>query len=266
MLKFIQKQLDIKLIKNCLVFALVYYLFFNSSIVIHKFNYAKTSNLQTLYLLTTEFIYIYLVLFIIFLGLAVHRTVFIVGTLFLFATGAIASYYLFFYKTIITAKYIKYTYLGSNKLFEMFDLRLIIWIIFSIIICFFTIKRFQINTTKSFITRILSAICLLLFLNNIISPQFKVIRVYFPTQYLHSCYVYFFVNQPKKTTKTKNPNTKSNKAKSTKYIETKSKRTKTDKKASATKNTSKKKTKPTIIKVKTNKKKKSKQKHNKQAK
>ena len=79
-----------------------------------------------------------------------------------------------------------------SEISELIGTRIIIWVIFSLSICIFGIKHFNPQTTKSFFSRILMALCLFLAINNIIAPQFKVLKTYFPIQYLHNSYIYFF--------------------------------------------------------------------------
>lgn len=193
MLKFIQRQLDISLIKTSFIFALMYCLLFNSAVTLYKFDYYKVSIIKAIFELLKEFIYIYLAVVVTFLGLGIHRIVFLVGSVVLFLTGAIASYYLFFFKIAPTAMMMPSFYgTDFNEAYELLSVRLIIWIIFSLSLCLYSFKYFKVETPKLFIMKIISAICLLLMINNIISPQFRVLKTYFPIQYLHNSYNYFF--------------------------------------------------------------------------
>lgn len=196
MLKFIKKQLDIPLIKASLVFALMYCLLFNSVVTLYKFDYYKVSMIRAIFELIKEFVYVYFSVVVLFLGLGIHRIVFLIGSVILFLTGAVASYYLFFFKIAPTMMIMPSLY-GTefNEAYELISARLIIWVIFSLSICIYSFKHFKVETPKLFIMKIISAICLLLMLNNIISPQFRVLKTYFPIQYLHNSYNYFFGSQ-----------------------------------------------------------------------
>lgn len=193
MLKIIQKQLDTSLIKISLIFALIYCVLFNSAVFIYKFDYYKVTAFKAFLELGKDFIYIYLTLFIFFFGLTIHRVVFIIGALFLFITGALASYYLYFFQ-IAPTKEMMYSFFGTelNEAYELASIRLIVWLVFSIFVCIYTIRHFGVNNTNLFVTKLLSAICILLTLNNIITPQYKMLNSYFPIQYLHNSYLYFF--------------------------------------------------------------------------
>ncbi len=193
MIKFIQKQLDISLINTAIIFAFIYGLMFNTSVILYKYEYYQASFFNSIFELLKQFIYAYIATFIFFFGLALHRLLFITGSIFLFFTGAVASYYLFYLGIAPTQKMMPAIY-GTeiSEISELISTRIIIWIIFSLSICIFGIKHFNPQTTKSFFSRLLMALCLFLAINNIIFPKFKVLKTYFPIQYLHNSYVHFF--------------------------------------------------------------------------
>ncbi|MFY9589208.1 phosphoethanolamine transferase [Rickettsia endosymbiont of Halotydeus destructor] len=195
MFKTIQKHLDINLIKLSLILAFIYCLLFNSAVLIYKFDYYKASFFKAILELTKDFCYIYIFSFIIFFGFTVHRLILTIGTVFLFITSAIASYYLYFFKIKPTKEMIgSFFSTDLNEIYELVSIRLIIWLIFSLFACLYTLKNFSSTNTKSFVTKLLSAICLLIFVNSIISPPFKILNNYFPIQYLHNTYLNFAQN------------------------------------------------------------------------
>jgi glucan phosphoethanolaminetransferase (alkaline phosphatase superfamily) len=192
MRKFIERQLDTSFIKTSLSFALIYCLFFNSSVALYKFDYYKVSIVRALFELLKDFVYVYISIVILFVGLGLHRALFIAGSILLFLTGAVASYYLFFFKIAPTTMMMPAIFgTHPSEAYELLSIRLIVWIIFSIFICVYSLKHFDIQTPKLFLMRILSAICLLLTINNVISPYSRVLNTYFPLQYLHNSYKYF---------------------------------------------------------------------------
>lgn len=193
MLRLLRTQLDANLIKISLIFALIYCILFNSAVLIYKFNYYRAAELKAVLELSKDFIYIYLSLFIIFFGLTINRFIFIAGTICLFLTGALASYYLYFFQIAPTAE-IMHAFFGTepNEIYELVSIRLIIWLIFSLFIGMSAIKHFGVSTSNLFVTKLLSAICILLMFNSIIAPQYKILNSYFPIQYLHNTYLYFF--------------------------------------------------------------------------
>ncbi len=193
MIKFLKTQFDIELIKNALIFALIYCVMFNISVVLHKAQYYQTSFFLVFFDLIKDFFYIYVATFVFFFGISIHRIVFIIGSIFFFVTGAIASYYLFYFGVAPTAQMMPAIY-GTeiSEISELVSIRIVIWILFSLFVCIFSIKHFNPQTTKSFFAKILMALCLFLLADNIISPSFRILKEYFPIQYLHNSYVYFF--------------------------------------------------------------------------
>lgn len=195
MLKTIQKHLDTKLIKLSAILALIYCLLFNSAVIIYKFDYYKASIFRGILELSKDFCYIYIFSFIAFFGFSVHRLALKFGSGFLFFTSAIASYYIYFFKINPTKQVIgSFFSTDLNEVYELTSIKLIIWIIFSLFACFYTLKVFAASDTKSFVTKLLSAACLLIFLYNIITPSFKILKSYFPIQYLHNTYLNFAGN------------------------------------------------------------------------
>ncbi len=192
MLKNIQKHLDIKLIKLSAILAFIYCLLFNSAILIYKFDYYKATIFRRILELSKDFCYVYIFSFIAFFGLSVHRLALKIGSCFLFITSAIASYYIYFFK-ITTTKQVIGSFFSTdlNEVYEITSIKLIIWMIFSLFTCLYTLKSFATSDTKSFVTKLLSAACLLIFLYNIITPSFKILKNYFPVQYLHNTYLNF---------------------------------------------------------------------------
>ena len=192
MLKLIKKHLDIPLINVSLVFAIVFSLFFNSAVLIYKFDHSKASYFKTILELSKDFIYIYLCTAIIFFSLTTHKIAFTLGSIFLFITGAIASYFLCFFDISPTTSVIGDLFSTNlSKIHEAISIKLVIWLIFSFLTCIYMLKHFSVMNSKSLTTKLLSGICLLIVINNIITPQFKLFTNYFPIQYLHNSYLYF---------------------------------------------------------------------------
>ncbi len=195
MLKNIQKHLDIKLIKLSAILAFMYCLLFDSAILIYKFAYYKATIFRGILELSKDFCYIYILSFIAFLGLSVHRLSLKYGSCFLFITSAIASYYIVFFKITPTKEVIgNFFSTDLNKVYELTSIKLIIWIIFSLLTCLYTLKSFAASDTKSFVTKLLSAACLLILLYNVITPSFQILKNYFPVQYIHNTYLHFAGN------------------------------------------------------------------------
>ncbi len=184
-------------IKAAALLSLVYCLLFNSSIILFKFDYYKADLAFGVLELLKDFIQIFIANFIIFLGLSLTRPLFIVGSLFLFFTGAISSYSVFFFKIFPTKQIIRTLFENEiSESVEILSVRVVILVIFAILISLsLSIKA------KAKQSIILPFICLVIFITNIIMPQYKVLRSYFPIQYLHNSYLYYldtFHNPEKK--------------------------------------------------------------------
>ncbi|PCJ24542.1 MAG: hypothetical protein COA94_07285, partial [Rickettsiales bacterium] len=189
--KFTKIQLDVKLIKASLVFALLYCILFNSAVFVYKFEFYQANLFTASLELTKDFIYLTVTLFMFFFGLSTHRILFIVGSILLFVTGAIASYYLFFFSISPTPSMMPAVFCNpAADASELISTSLIVWISFCLAICLYGIYYFKIQTSKSFITRFLSFLCILFVVSNILLPKFSFLKTYFPVQYLHNSYIF----------------------------------------------------------------------------
>lgn len=192
MYKIFQKQIDNNILKLAFITSFIYILLFNSPIFIYKFNNYNSSIFKIILELGKDFIYIYIALFITFFGLTSHYLIFFCGGFFLFFTGAIVSYYIFFLEklpnyTMVEAFYNEHLFIA----YEHLNIKLMAWLIFTIFVYLYTIRYFKVANTNLFLTRILSAACLLLTVNFIISPPNQIFKNYLPYQYLHYSYLYF---------------------------------------------------------------------------
>lgn len=195
MIKLLGKNLDTRLITLSLTFAFIYLCLFNSAVFSYKFGYYKVTFFKAILELTKDAVYIYLFTFIIFLGLTIQRLVFIIGTILLFITGAVASYYLYYFKISPTKEMMGSVFSTHfNELYEIISIKLLLWLGFSLFICIYPIKYFSFANSKLFSHKLLSAVCLLITINNIFIPQFKLLCQYFPLQYLHNSYLYLSMN------------------------------------------------------------------------
>ncbi len=195
MKNLITKNIDINLIKNCMAMALIYCLLFNSAVIINKYSLSKASFLLYFTTISKDFFYMFLFNSIIFFGLSINKILFKTSTVFLFITGATASYYLYYFGINSNARYI--SILFSTNISEMYDIisvKYILWLAFSLFVCVYAMSHFKIEPSSMFVSKILSAICILVFLNVIISPPFKLFKNYFPSQYLHYGYNYITGN------------------------------------------------------------------------
>ncbi len=193
MLKLIKQYIDLKLIKSIFIFALSYCLLFNSAIFLYKFHYFQADTITAILELAKDFIYNLITLFIIFYGLAFMRLFFAIGSIFLFVSGAVASYYLYFF-SIAPSKTIMLSVFATHQteVQELVSLRLIIWIVFAIIFCIYLLKKYNMCQNENPFSKLISAICIYFLALNILHPQHSFLRTYFPLQYLHNSYEVLF--------------------------------------------------------------------------
>lgn len=193
MKKFLSKNLDNNLMMSCLAFALIFNLMFNTSVFLHSFEFTFSGFFFSTYEVIKDFIFLMLAMFVVFLGLSLHKILFNVVSFILFITSALASYALFMHGEAPTYALIgDMMGLGFEQIKSSIRLELILWEVFSIAIWLYSVKQFKIQTSKAFLVKILSAICLFLFAINIVSPYFEFLHYYFPLQFLHHTYEYFF--------------------------------------------------------------------------
>lgn len=193
MFSFVQKHLDKDVIKISVIFALLYCFLFNSAIFVYKFEYYQANILTGVLELVKDFIYNFITLFLFFFGLSFYRYLFIVGAVFLFITGAVSSYYLFFLGVSPSLAIMPAIFgTHSTEAMELVSLRLVIWCVLSFIICGYFMWRYMPSKPLSLLTRILTFTCLIFIFSNVVSPKYSFLKSYFPIQYLHNAYIYLF--------------------------------------------------------------------------
>ena len=192
MTKLITKYVDQQSLKTSLAFAVLYCVLFNSSIFIYKFNHYNTGTASLIFMIAKDALLVTASLFVFFFGFTLHDLLFRLATLTLFATGAFASYHMYAYEASLSHRLMSTLY-GNNLLesYKFLSIRLIVWMIFSIAVCYSAIRHFKVQTPPQFFSRLLCALCLFLFVNCIISPPFDFLEDYFPTQFLNSWYSYY---------------------------------------------------------------------------
>lgn len=191
MLKIIQKYLDISVIKLSTIIALLYFVLFNTPIVLSQLVNYKAEMLNAILTILHDSIVVYAGLCIMFFGLSINTLLFLVVAHFLFFTGAIASYYFYFFNVVPNIEIIRDVFhTDITQIQELVTTKLILWLIFSMFVCTYTIRYFKISETKLFLNKLVSAICLLLTVYNMIFLTDRVLNKFFPFQYIHNTYSY----------------------------------------------------------------------------
>lgn len=189
--KLIEKQLDINLIKRTLVFSLIYCVLFNSVVFIDKYNYHQSGTFGAIMSLSKEFVFVLLFSFIFFLGLSLHKYLFIFGGGFLFLTGGIASFCLYLFDITPNLHAMEELFsMDQEQFLSNLTIKLLVWLIFVLFVFISSIRQFGAEHSTLFFTKLISAVCLFLSINSIISPHYRLLASYLPLQYLNSFYLY----------------------------------------------------------------------------
>lgn len=191
-MNFLKKHIDPDALKYSLAFAVIYCLMFNSSIFYYKFTHYSVGTLQVIFIIIRDFFLTTLALSVFFFGLTLHNLLFRISSVILFFFGSFASYHMFVYGKYLSNGLLTSIYGNSPlEMYKFVSIKLTIWAIFSVGICCSAIWHFRISTPAPFFTKLLSALCLFLFINCIISPPFDFIENYYPIRFLNSTYEYF---------------------------------------------------------------------------
>lgn len=188
----ISKQIEVSIFKTPLMFALLYMLLFN---IPELFKYTSSnpynSSLTIIFDFIIEVCELYFALFILFFAFILNRVVFVIVTLCLFCTGALFSYASYILGIAPTVETIgDFLRLDFDSKISLINLKFLLWWIFSIVVCFYTMMHFKLKPATMFISKLLSCICLLVVLFHIIDPQYDFLQKYAPMNYLHNAYLY----------------------------------------------------------------------------
>lgn len=185
-------QSDMSIIKRAFVLAVVYFLLFDTSILTYKYAYYKAGEMTAFVELFKESLYIIIMLFFSFLGFSINTPTFITYSVFLYATGAFVSYYTYAMKILPTKQMVKATLdVEFMEAYELVSTKMLAWVLFSLLICYFLLKRFTAKDLKNKVAGTLLFMFFILSIANIITPFYRVFNSYYPIQYLHNSYHYF---------------------------------------------------------------------------
>lgn len=179
-------QSDISYIKRAFILSLAYCVLFNSSVFIYK--YSQGSDFDELF---WEGIYVGGMLGISFLGFSINNMLLKVYSYFLYVTGAIASYYIYFENILPTKRHVgNFLSIGSIDDYDNLSLKMVLWVIFSIWACFYLLRKFDAKDNSNRLSVGLMFVFLILSIANIITPFCKDCIHYLPLEYLNNGYHY----------------------------------------------------------------------------
>jgi hypothetical protein len=194
-MKSFKSYIDIDLLKNVAIFAIIYNLLFNVQIIYFLYWNSNKTIIHNLMNLIYYFSYIYSGVYILFLGLAISSLINYCGIFLLFFSSMISSFY--FYQNRIQPSYknIK-NFLEGNFINMFFDignlgLGFYLWLVFCLAILFYLVKRFKIKSADTYFMKIISLICLTIAIYNIAAPSSSSIYNSNPLHFLYILFLYY---------------------------------------------------------------------------
>jgi glucan phosphoethanolaminetransferase (alkaline phosphatase superfamily) len=191
-MKSMNLQSDISIAKRALVLTAVYFLLFNGSMLLYKFSYYKAGNSLAFVELSKESLYVLVMLFLSFLGFSINNILLKIYSIFLYSTGAFVSYYIYAMKILPTKQMVKAVFdVESLEAYEVVSLKMILWVIISLVICIYLLRKLDTKEISSKVTKFLLFILFIGSIANIITPFYRVFTSHLPINYLHNTYHYF---------------------------------------------------------------------------
>ncbi len=195
-MKYLKSLIDIELLKNVAVFAIIYHILFNSQIIYTLYWDHNIIMVKNIFRCAYYFTYIYLGVYVIFLGLAISGIVSLVGILFLFISSSFTAYYFYIYKALPSSDIIR-GFLSQdiiNLALDQYNLGLLfyLWVIFCFSIIVYSIKYFKLKYSNNYSAKIISLISILVTIYNIVHPQNIIIYMSNPINYLNGIFQYYW--------------------------------------------------------------------------
>jgi|GEM_PF-4103290 len=181
-------QSDISTLKRALLFALVYFVLFNSSVVLYNTDNGHLPLTEIGY----ECLYVYIMLTLNFVGFSINNVLFAIYSVFIYSTGALASYFIYSSGTLPTKRVIA-DFLDISSLFEydLISIKLVLWLILSIWLCIYLLKKYDAKPNQNKASVVTIFMLFILSIANIITPFMQEFKTYLPVNYLHNSYHYF---------------------------------------------------------------------------
>lgn len=179
-------QSDISFIKRAFILAIAFSLLFNTSVIMYK--HSQGSDFGDLF---WENIYVIIMLGLSFLGFSINNMLLKIYAYIIYVTGAMTSYYIYFEDILPTKKRIgNFFAVDSLDDYDNLSLKLVLWVIFSIWVCFYLLKRFDAKDNSNKLSMGVMFTLLILSIANVITPFCKDCLIYLPLEYLHNGYHY----------------------------------------------------------------------------
>lgn len=185
-------QSDMSTIKSAFIMSLGFFVLFNTSILLYKYSYYKSGAEKAFIELFKESLYILVMLTISFIGFSINNMLFRIYSIFLYASGALTSYFVYTMKILPTKQIVKAFFdVESVEAYELVSIKMVAWLILSIIACIYLLKKFEAKQNSNKASIAIMFIFFILSIANIITPFYRVFTTYLPINYLHNSYHYF---------------------------------------------------------------------------
>lgn len=178
---------DQGIIIQSLILAFIYFALFNTAILIYEFNNIKGDFISQFDF--NQSLYVFLMIFLTFIGFSINNVLFKIYTIFLYFTGALVSYYIYFMDILPDYKAIE-TFFNLDS-YEMVSIKLILWILFALALCAYLLSKLTPKEPIALSSKLLCYLFLFLAIANIITPFHSSFKHYLPINYLHNAYEYF---------------------------------------------------------------------------
>lgn len=185
-------QLDMSVIKQAFMLTIVYFLLFDSAMILYKYNHYKAGSSLAYVELFKESIYVLLMIFVGFVGFSINNVLLKIYAFFLYASGAMVSYYIYALKIIPNQQIVKAFFdVESVEAYEHISIKLVLWIIIGCAACIYILRKYNTKDPVGSFSKFLCFIMLFWSIANIITPFYRVFTSHLPINYLHNSYEYF---------------------------------------------------------------------------
>ena len=185
-------QLDTSILKQAFILTLVYFLLFDTSILLYKYDHYKAGHSLAYIELFKESCYIFLMIFAGFIGFSINNILLKIYAFFLYASGAMVSYYIYALKILPNKQIVKAFFdAESIEAYEHISIKLIAWILITCSICIYILRKYNTKDPASSFSKFLCFILLFGSIANIATPFYRVFVSHLPINYLHNSYEYF---------------------------------------------------------------------------
>ena len=185
-------QLDTYVLKQAFILTLVYFLLFDTSILLYKYDHYKAGKELAYAELFKESCYVFIMIFASFVGFSINNILLKIYAFFLYATGAMVSYYVYALKIIPNKQIVKSFFdVESVETYEHVSIKLIAWILLGCSVCIYILRKYNAKDPTGGFSKFLCFVLLFVSVANIATPFYRVFTSHLPVNYLHNSYEYF---------------------------------------------------------------------------